>query len=255
MTKTTHTVTLPNGKKAQRVSQGRRYTHVVISRETEASRTQAIAYDVKQAAEYRVLATDRARFEGATAPGPAPPRADAPVVARSQVLVARSQVQAVLRHLRGVAGGHLSSAVWHDDSAASHRTRSLRDWSAVSWASRLDLAQKAAAVHTYDGRYETKVLAVDAAITKDVKKRTVAQEIPEMTAPARALFDKLAAARSSHAITELPEGFTELAALDLACVNTYGDTKYLGVTRHGYNIVKSIKGLADGTLVAKKVEA
>lgn len=247
MTKTTHTVTLPNGNRAQRVSQGRRYSHVVISRETEASRAQAIAYDVKQAAEYRALATDHAKFEGAL-------RQDQ--LHHEQMLKwsPDRKFKPTYATFEEWQAARLSCAVWHDDSAANHRTRALRDWSAVSWASRLDLAQKAAATHTYDGRYETRVLPVDAAVTKDVKKRTVAQAIPEMSALARTLFDKLAGARSSHAITELPEGFVELAALDLACVNTYGDTKYLGVTRHGYNIVKSIRGLADGTLVAK-VEA
>jgi hypothetical protein len=234
-----HTVELPNGKTAKRESTGRRYSHVVIARETEQSRTESVANHEKQAADYRVLATNRARYEASEA-------SHREHVERMRKWEPDYELKSTTFEEWRVE--QLKVAASHDAQAVEHRTRVLRDWSAVSWSSRSDLAAKAAIHETQNGRYETRVLPVGNVREHEVKSRTVAQETPAMSAEARALFDRLAAPHGSISPDGLV-GFEELASLKLAEVNRW--TKSVSLTRHGYNIVKSEHGLVEGKLISR----
>jgi hypothetical protein len=243
MKKIIHTVELPNGKTAKRESTGRRYTHVVIARETELSRTESVTMHEKQAVVYRALADDRRSHESREA--------------SHREHVERMRKWSPDYELKSTTfeewqAEQLKSAARHEEQAVAHRARPLGDWHAASWSGRSDLAAKAAIQEIRNGRFETRVLPVGNVREHEVKSRTVAQETPAMSEEARALFDRLAAPHGTISPDGLA-GFEELVGLKLAEVNRW--SKSVGITRHGYNIVKSERGVASGKLVAKTATA
>jgi len=110
------------------------------------------------------------------------------------------------------------------------------------------LASKAAAAIDKRGWYETRVLPVDKVVEHEVKSRTVAQATPTMSPTARALFDRFVASTSSVELADDVPGVAELLTLKLIEAHAWGGRQTLNLSRHGYNVVKSERGVASGKL-------
>lgn len=160
MPKTKHTVTLPDGKTAQRVSQNRTYSHVVVCRTLyEVALRDADRISTGDLGNYRfhrefVDGTSRflvrASYE----------RDDAQFAARCAKDIARS-----VEELAGVDSAQAYAEAKRAERVAAVEAKRAAGgfdrWWAGSWSSRLDLAQKACGEFT--GYAETRVLPCERA--------------------------------------------------------------------------------------------